>query len=97
MKTMKEFDEIIKGNEEMNRPTNERILNFLTQNRNFAFEYFDLFAALKPNLAKKFGNLLFDGVRVVELIRFSIVLDELEKEGKIRKACQGEETYYTIV
>ncbi len=100
MKTisMKEFEKIIKGNEEKNISDNERILDLLMQNRNCAVELSDIIATLKPNLFKKSESSILDfGTSFFWVYHYTKSLEELEREGKIRKACQGEETYYTII
>lgn len=95
--SMKEFEEAKIAERGRNRPLDQKILDFLREDEDFAHEISDIIMALKPDI-KIPENSKFEKVMVaIYGLNYSNTFNKLEKEGKIQKTVRDNEIYYAII
>ena len=87
--------ELEEAEREQKKPLDQRIIDILKQNNDYAFELIDLIEMLETELPK--GRSGFDTIWALALgLDYTEALSKLETEGEIQKVSLKNSTYYTL-
>lgn len=93
----KELDEFERAKKERIKPLNQKILDFLRQNIDSAFELNDIMKALEPEYVTSSGS-NFDRILVItDTLLYASELNKLGKHDKIKSVRHGSKTFYYAI